>query len=193
MLETLLYRPKKLNIRQVESRKASALLLACRYRKKDIVRSLLSSDAAIDLTDDNGLGVLHCTIGKAEILNESLEGEIVDILRLLVEYKARVSTGDESELKQQPLHYCAMTGKCLAAEYILSVDPDVINLADGNGKTALYHACEHLSPKEKLVKLLLKKNATFGEKNRPNLHNVRHQRICKMLDNVQQRGKRLTD
>ena len=86
-----------------------------------------------------------------------------------------------------------MTGNYQAAKYILNVDPSVINLPDGNKKTALYHACEHHSPNERLVKLLLEKKATFGKKRRPSVKEVRYQQIRRMLDDAQKRGRSLTE
>ncbi|KAL9635701.1 MAG: hypothetical protein Q9164_003298 [Protoblastenia rupestris] len=179
------------NVSEIESRKASALLLACCYRRKEIVRFLLSSHTAIDLTDDEGLGVLHHTIGKSDILYESVLRNVLDILRVLVEHNARVSITDKS--RKLPLHYCAMTGNYRAAKYLLRVAPDVVNLADGDRMTALYHACVHHSPNEKLVKLLLSKGATFGTRGRPSLTKVRYQRTRRMLDEAQQEGRRLTE
>ena len=179
--------------KQEESRKASALLLACRYRRTEIVRWLLSSHASIDLTDENGLGALHSTIGESEILVESRLHEVVAILKLLVQHNARVTATEDSKERRQPLHYCAITSNHHAASYILSVEPNVINLTDGNKKTALYHACEQPSPNEKLVKLLLEKKATFGKLSRPRLSNApRFQHIRSMLDR-EEKKRRLTE
>ena len=81
-----------------------------------------------------------------------------------------------------------MTGNYYAAKYLLEEAPGIVNLTDANKKTALYHACEHHSPNERLVKLLLEKKGTFGKRPRPKLQNhPRYQKIRRMLDEVEKR------
>ena len=96
---------------QVESRKASALLLACRYRCKDIVKGLLSSNASIGITDRDGRGSLHNAIGDSAALDEKQDQEVVDILRLLVDHHASVTATDETQERMRPLHYAALIGQ----------------------------------------------------------------------------------
>ncbi|KAL8721987.1 MAG: hypothetical protein Q9181_007588, partial [Wetmoreana brouardii] len=144
---------------EIESRKASALLLACRYRRPSIVQALLIKGADITVTDKEGRGVLHNVIGTSDSVNEARDKQVVKILQLLVKdyapVNARLLNAREPKQKQIPLHYCARSGNHHAASYILSVDPAVVDIKDAKEKTALYHACEHGSPSGKLVKLLL--------------------------------------
>ena len=168
---------------QIESRKASALLLACRYRRTDLVKWLLSKKSSVDLTDEAGLGVMHCAIGECEILDDAQAQEIVNILRLLVQGRASTRAREDSKDHKQPLHYCAITGNYYAAHFLLGVDRGAVNLIDTQKRTALYHACDQPSPNERLVRLLLEKGGNFGQKSRPKMGNQpRYQRIRKMLE-----------
>ncbi|KAL8703405.1 MAG: hypothetical protein Q9201_003408 [Fulgogasparrea decipioides] len=174
---------------EIESRKASALLLACRYRRRSIVKDLLSKRADTTVTDKEGLGVLHNAIGTSDSVDEAKEKQVVEILELLVEHHAPVEARDKSKQKQTPLHYCARSGNYHAAKYILGVDLAVINIKDAKEKTALYHACEHGSPNVKLVRLLLKYKATFATKGRPTLTKARHQHIEAILNEEEKERK----
>lgn len=178
---------------QKESRKASALILACRYKRVEIVNAMISQRASLDVTDERGLGVLHCAVGESEIIDEARAKQIVTILTSLVAAGASVNASEDSRERRKPLHLCAITGNYYAAQYLLSIAPTCVNVADANKKTALYHACQHHSPNERLVRLLLEKKATFGSKGRPSLgKHPRFQKIRKMLDDAEKKGRSLS-
>ncbi len=177
-------------ILQKESWKASALFLACSFRHKSLVQSLLSFNPNVCVIDPSGLGVMHAAIGLSEQLSEIKEQDTADVLKLLVDYHPSLIRSTDNE-KRQPLHYCAMTGNYRAAQYILTVDQSRINATDSKKKTPLYHICEHHSPNKRLVKLLLHKGGSFGTRNRPRMKDIRLEKIKKMLDD-EERTRKLT-
>ena len=170
-----------LTILQKESWRASALFLACTFRRKSVVQSLLTSKPNVHIIDDSGLGVMHATIGLSEQLSVVTEQDTADILELLVNHKPSLIRSKDKQ-KRQPLHHCARTGNYPPARYILSADPSRINATDGSRKTPLYHICEHHSPNKKLVELLLQRGGDFGTRNRPTMKDVKLAQARKMLD-----------
>ena len=185
-LHTMNTRP--LTMLQKELWKLSAIFLACSRRRKSIVPFLLSLKPNVCAIDESGLGVMHATIGLSQNVCDAKEQAIADILKLLVDRHPQLirSTDRENRL---PLHYCAMTGNCRAAQYIISVDRDRMNAIDRERKTPLYHACEHPSPNKRLVKLLLQYGGNFGIRKRPKMKdNIRLAPIKKLLDEEEKKG-----
>ena len=172
---------RPLTILQKESMKFSALFHACSLRRESIVSILLSLNPNVYATDESGQGVMHATIGLSEQLCEIKEQAAADILKLLEDHHPRLIRSTDRE-KRQPLHYCAMTGNCRAAQYILNVDRERINATDRERKTPLYHVCEHPCPNERLVKLLLQHGGDFGTRRRPKMKGIKLAPIKKMLD-----------
>ena len=170
-----------LTILQKELWRASALFLACTFRRKSVVHFLLTFNPNVHVVDDSGRGVMHATIGLSEHLSVVTEQDTADILELLVNHH-RLLIRSKDKQERQPLHYCAMTGNYRAAQYILSVDSSRINATDSKKKTPLYHSCEHHSPNKKLVELLLHYGGGFGTRNRPMMNDVRSAQARKMLD-----------
>lgn len=175
-----------LTILQKESWRASALFLACTFRRKSVVQFLLTFNPNVHVIDDSGLGVVHATIGLSEQLSMVTEQDTADILELLVDHHRSLIRSKDKQ-KRQPLHYCAMTGNYRAAQYILSVDSSRINATDGKKKTPLYHICEHHSPNKKLVELLLQYGGGFETRNRPMMNDVRSAQARKMLDDEEKK------
>ncbi|CAF9909963.1 hypothetical protein IMSHALPRED_008517 [Imshaugia aleurites] len=171
-----------------ESLKASALFLACIFRRISLVQLLLPFNPNVFVIDESGLGVMHAAIGLSEQLSDAKEKATAKILELLVDYHPPLIRSADKE-KRQPLHYCAMTGNYRAAQYILNVDRNRINATDSSKKTPLYHICEHHSPNKRLVKLLLQNGGDFGTRNRPRMKDVRLEKIKKMLDDEEKTRK----
>ena len=169
---------------QKESWRASALSLACSFRRKSVVQFLLTFNPDVHVIDDTGLGVIHATIGLSEQLSESKEQDTAGILELLVNHHPPLIRSMDKQ-KRQPLHYCAMTGNYRAARYLLSVDRGRINVTDSSKKTPLYHICEHHSPNKKLLELLLQNGGHFATRNRPRMNAVRLAKAKRMLDEVE--------
>ena len=131
---------------------------------------------------------MHVTIGASEQLSEAKEQATADILKLLVDYHNPLIHSTDME-RRQPLHYCAMTGNYLAAQYILRFDQTRINATDSRKKTPLYHICEHHSPNRGLVKLLLQKRGNLGKRPRPPMEGARLREIKKILDKEEKTRK----
>ena len=109
---------------------------------------------------------MHATIGTVQVLNERRKLEIASIVDLLHKKGVPSNTLDKQEdsTKQKtPLHYCADTGNEIAAGVLLDVKPSPVNLMDGRKRTALYYACEHHSPNERMIQKLLEHGAVFGD------------------------------
>ena len=173
--------PTLLTIAQREVWNASALFLACSSRRKSLAEKLLRYNPNVSVIDEEGLSIMHATIGDSEQLSKAKEQASAEILELLVKWHPSLISSRDKE-KRQPLHYCAMTGNCCAAEYILRTDRTTVNATDNRWKTPLYHICEHHSPNKDLVKLLLRKGGNFGKRNRPTMNHVSHWGIKKLLD-----------
>ena len=131
---------------------------------------------------------MHATIGTSEQLSGPKEQAAADILQLLAEHDRSLICSVDKD-KRQPIHYCAMTGNYRAAQYILKVDRSRINATDSSKKTPLYHVCEHHSPNERLVKLLLQNGGDFGTKRRPSMEKAKLKRVKKMLEDEENRRK----
>ena len=168
---------------QTESLKTTALIYSCRYKKVSLVKYLLSINADINAYDDNGLGVVHCTIGTSQMLQPETAMKINKILEMLVENKASLLRPAKTSLRRTPIHYCAETGNSVTAKYILQAEHKAVNAVDEHKKTPLYLACEDNSPKDRLIQLLLDNGATFGEKSRPKISSrEKRNTINEMLD-----------
>ena len=131
---------------------------------------------------------MHASIGTSEQLSELKEQAAADILQLLTKHDRSLICSVDKD-KRQPLHYCAMTGNYLAAQYILTVDPSGINATDSRKKTPLYHLCEHHSPNRRLVKLLLQNGGNFGTKRRPSMEKDKLKKVKKMLEDEEKTRK----
>ena len=177
-----------LTILQKESWKLSALFLACSLRRTPIIPFILTLNPNVCAINESGLGVMHATIGLSEHLSEAKEQACADILKLLEDHHPQLIRSRDRE-NRQPLHYCAMTGNCRAAQYILNVDRGRINATDKAGKTPLYHVCEHHSPNKRLVKLLLQNGGNFGTKKRPTMKGMMPALIKTMLDKEEEKRK----
>ncbi|KAL8696286.1 MAG: hypothetical protein Q9201_007734, partial [Fulgogasparrea decipioides] len=161
------------------TRASLALILACRYRKEKIVKLCLAHDPDTTLTDEQGLPCIHAVIGTADVDTEP--SSISSILTLLLDHGVHVCCPDSTPEKLLPLHRCAMTKNISAAQLLLKQDQKIINIVDGIGKTALWHAVSQPSQKPKLVKLLVKKGGHFGSGKRPSLSGSKKEVISGIL------------
>lgn len=108
--------------------------------------------------------------------------EIVDILTLLIRQGVKASARDFTKEQLRPLHRAAITKNVSATRFLLEKDPDMVNLVDAEGKTALYQACLTPNQKVALVEELLNKNADFAGKPRPPMPDHDGQLIARCLD-----------
>ncbi|KAL9595176.1 MAG: hypothetical protein Q9219_006599 [cf. Caloplaca sp. 3 TL-2023] len=167
------------NVDRAESRRATALLLACRHRRKNIVQYCLSLNPDTTLHDDYGLSALHATIGTADI--EAEDPMIPDILRLLLDSNADPSLPDASDRGFTPLHRAADTGNLDAVKLLLEYDKTSINAMDKQGKTALWYACSHPNPVMDMIKYLARKRGTFVDHRTPDIHKSHEEIIMSLL------------
>jgi hypothetical protein len=165
------------HIPQVESRKATVLLIATRLKKTAIIRQCLDENANVHLTDKHGATALHNALfGMHEVR--------IEVLRSLVDCGADVNAADES--KQRPIHYCAVYNRSLQAVRTLLDKGARINEPDKDGRTALWLAVSQQN--YDLVKLLLEKDATFGRKARPRTKKgLKRKEIDALLDKEEKR------
>lgn len=152
---------------QRDSRIATALLLACRHRRKSIVQDCLSLGADTSLRDDDGLACLHATIGTVDV--DGSHHEVSDILNLLLDYNVDPSVPDSGDRGFTPFHYAAETQNLAAIETLYERDKNFINVTDTRGKTALWYACLHQNPDSHVIKYLARKGGDFVDGRLPPL------------------------
>ncbi|KAL8783695.1 MAG: hypothetical protein Q9213_004434 [Squamulea squamosa] len=150
-----------------DSRNATALLLACRLRRKSIVQYCLSLGADTSLCDDCGLSCLHAVIGTVDVGDDA--SKISDIINLLLEGEVDPSIPDSGERGFTPLHYAADTQNLGAVKALLKRDKTRINATDAQGKTALWYACLHPKPDMNVIKNLASKGGDFVDHRMPPL------------------------
>ncbi|KAL8734978.1 MAG: hypothetical protein Q9181_002987 [Wetmoreana brouardii] len=155
-------------------------MLACRYRNEEIVKLCLTHDPDTTFTDRQGLPSIHAVIGTADLDTEP--SSISSILALLLDHGVHVCCPDSTPEKLLPLHLCARTKNYSAAKLLLKHDEKIINIGDGIGRTALWHAVSQPSQKPKLVKLLVKKGGNFGSRKRPSLSGGKKEVISGILN-----------
>lgn len=120
------------------------------------------------------------------MINEPLE--IKEILTLLIDRGVEPSARDYTKEQSRPLHQAVKTKNVSVTKFLLEKDPDMVNLVDGEGKTALYRACTTPSQNKALIEELVDKKADFGCKPRPpSMPDHGGQAIARYLD-----GKDLT-
>lgn len=93
--------------------------------------------------------------------------QITEILTLLIDQGVEPSARDYTKEQLRPLHHAVMAKNVSVTRFLLEKDPDMINLVDGEGKTALYHACTTPDQNPALIKELVTKKADFGCQARP--------------------------
>lgn len=162
-------------------RPSLALLLACRERHLKVVQLCLDYSADPTITGDDGLGAIHNAIGTADnVIHEP--PETIEILILLIDQGVEASAPDCTKERLRPLHRAVMTKNVSATRFLLKKNPDMVNLLDKNGKTALYHACATPNQKLALIEELVDKNANFADKPRPSMPDCDGQMITRYLD-----------
>ena len=108
--------------------------------------------------------------------------ETIEILDMLIKQGVEASARDSTTAQLRPLHRAAMTKNVSATMFLLGKDPDMVNLGDVEGKTALLHACSTPSQKMALVEELVHKKANFGGMGRPQMPDHDGQAIARYLD-----------
>ena len=131
--------------------------------------------------DENGLSAIHNAIGTADQQVHDLP-EVVEILALLMDHGVDISIPDGTEQEFRPLHRTAKTKNVSATKRLLAENPDIVNLTDAKGNTALYHACAQPNQKIPLIQELLDKGANFAGKARPPMPDRNGQSIGQLLD-----------
>lgn len=160
-------------------RPSLALLLACRERRLDVVVTCLDYSADPTVVDGYGLGTIHNAIGTADGHDSP---ETLKILALLIDHGVEASARDSTKERFRPLHRAAMTKNVSATRFLLDKDPEMVNLVDAEGRTALYQACATPNQKMALVKELIERHADFAGKPRPLMPDCRGQSIGRYLD-----------
>ena len=162
------------------SRPSLALLLACREQLSNLVTVCLDYAADPTVTGDDGLGAIHHAIGTKDVTDDP--PETVEIIQLLVKQGAKMSAPDLTDDRLTPLHRAAMTKNVSALKFLLDCDEKIVNIPDGHGNTALWHACTIPNQKPPLVKELIMRGADFAGKPRPELLGHNLQSIKRDLD-----------
>ncbi|KAL8827405.1 MAG: hypothetical protein Q9191_003201 [Dirinaria sp. TL-2023a] len=153
---------------------------ACRERRPEVVITCLDYSADPTVVGEDGLGTIHNAIGTADVEHDSPEA--LEILTLLIDHGVEASAPDSTEQRFRPLHRAAMTKNVSATRFLLDKDPEMVNLVDAEGKTALYQACATPNQKMALVKELMEKGADFADKPRPLMPDYHGQSIGRYLD-----------
>ncbi|KAL8968571.1 MAG: hypothetical protein Q9183_002403 [Haloplaca sp. 2 TL-2023] len=170
-----------LNPYKPTTRPSLALLLACRGRLPKVVRLCLELGADPTVTGDDGLGAIHNVIGTADVFLPE-PSEVVDILNMLTEAGIEPSVPDSTKAQLRPLHRAVMWRMGKATKFLLEKNPEMVNLVDAEGKTALYHACATPNQKVALVQDLVRVKAGFADKPRPPMPDCNGQSIARYLD-----------
>ncbi|KAL8719790.1 MAG: hypothetical protein Q9225_003251 [Loekoesia sp. 1 TL-2023] len=178
LLETL-FDPQGNNTKPT-SRPSLALLLACRERLPTVVKLCLDYSADPTVTGEDGLGAIHNAIGTADVLHEP--PAVKEILNMLIDQGVDASAPDSTKEKLRPLHRAVMTKNVSATKFLLEKNPDMVNMVDAEGKTALYHACATPNQKMALIEELVDKHADFAGKPRPLMPDCDGQAITRYLD-----------
>jgi ankyrin repeat protein len=151
--------------------KATALLLAARFNKVDIIR-LYATNVDLSVRDNEGRTVLlNALWGTGEIGGS--------MLQLLIDNGADVNATDKE--RQGPLHYCARFDRSIKATRLLLKNGAAINDADTKASTPLWYAVEKAN-NHMLVELLVKKGGNFGTRSRPKKKGVGKKMIDALLD-----------
>ena len=108
--------------------------------------------------------------------------ETLDVLELLIGHGVNPTARDSTREQLRPLHRAAMTKNLSATKFLLEKNQAMVNLADAEGRTALYHACLTPNQNLKLVRELVAKGADFGDKQRPLMPDHGGQMIVDFLD-----------
>jgi ankyrin repeat protein len=162
--------------------KATALLLAARFNKIDIIH-LYVKNVELTVTDNEGRTVLLNALWGIEEIGGP-------ILQLLIENGADVNANDNG--RQGPLHYCACFNRSVEITRLLLKNGAAVNEADASGSTPLWYAVKNAN-NCKLVELLIKKGGTFRAKPRPTKKGGYRKKIDPMLDAKEaEMGKSLT-
>lgn len=155
-------------------------MLACRERRLDVVVTCLDYSADPTVVDGDGLGTIHNAIGTADIEHDS--PETLDILAVLIDHGVEASARDATKERFRPLHRAAMTKNVSATRFLLDKDPEMVNLVDAEGRTALYQACATPNQKMALIRELMGRHADFAGKPRPLMPDCHGQSIGRYLD-----------
>ncbi|KAL8869866.1 MAG: hypothetical protein Q9174_003945 [Haloplaca sp. 1 TL-2023] len=164
------------------TRPSLALLLACRRRPRlpKVVQLSLDLGADPNVIDEDGLGAIHNVIGTADVSQEP--SDIVDILNILSEAGIQLSVPDSTETQLRPLHRAVIWKMGKATKFLLDKDPEMVNLVDAEGRTALHHACATPDQKITLVQDLVHFGASFAGKQRPPMPDRNGRSIARYLD-----------
>lgn len=101
-----------------------------------IAKILLDNGADVDARDNDGCTFLHRrAYGGGGGRNEDL-----DLIKLLLEYKADISIVDEDSVT--PLHLACARGRPKIIEFLVEQGA-AIEVVDSKGATPLHHACFH--------------------------------------------------
>jgi ankyrin repeat protein len=109
------------------------LFNAVRFGSVEKVRSLLTRNKEIvDAFDLNGYNAAHWAAKSGS----------VDMMEVLVEFKANLNIQTQADSKMLPIHWAASDGKLAMIQYLLAQRCD-INSLDGNGCTPAIVATQH--------------------------------------------------
>lgn len=145
-----------------------------------MVKLCLDYSADPTVTGDDGLGAIHNAIGTADVMHDPPETK--EILSLLIDKGVDASARDSTKEQLRPLQRAAMTKNVSATKFLLEKNPDMVNLVDAEGRTALYHACATPNQKLALIKELVDQKADFAGKPRPSMPDSDGQMIVRYLD-----------
>ena len=101
---------------------------------------------------------------------------------MLIENGVEASACDYTEDRLRPLHRAAIRKNVSATRFLLEKNPDMVNMVDAKGRTALYHACEQPSQKKPLIRELVDRKADFGGRARPRMTGCDGQSIIRFLN-----------
>ena len=155
------------------------------------------------ITDPAGLGPLHNVIGTAEIssISTSTLDDIDNLISLLVSNPfIDPAARDNTAQALTPLHRAAITKNVRAVKKLLKsssksnpspssngtgrpITRSIINVADAQGKTPLWHACSDPSRDPDLIKVLAQSGGHFGAVTCPRIEGRSASGIKKLLEN----------
>ena len=109
----------------------SALHCGIKNGKYETVRMLLAGNAGVLKHNSNGDSIIHCLV-----TSNAPDSEKIDVLKLLVSFKADINSQDGD--CNTPLHLAIKTEKKRLAQMLISYKEIVYSIKDNNGDTVLH-------------------------------------------------------
>ncbi|KAK1267276.1 hypothetical protein QJS04_geneDACA002709 [Acorus gramineus] len=105
-------------------------LASTTWGRVDIVREMLAADKSLArLCDVNGYTALHCAAANNQ----------VEVLAILLKEGSKQLAKDETKRGETTLHVALNNDMIGAATYLVEHCKEILNVADGNGNTALHY------------------------------------------------------